>query len=628
MRARLATALLLLLCNGCEKGRAPQRYDLAALLPKADVLSDTTEIDFGTPAAQARLVEGWVPNKITAAESFTWGFGDRSSVTWFIAEPRTIVARFRCHPLEPEFGRGPETIAVANNDRVVETVTLQPPFAEYAVTIPAAALRPGWNRLTFTYGAPDGSWARTVQTEIRPLAVAWDGCVSGARQPAAPYSSVTRGSSVLDPRPTVRPIISSLHRAARLAPAPGAGRRRDVAPSRSTRPPAPHGPLRCRQRGWVVRCQSERRIRVSLRSLSDGVDPSLPLRLIEPRIVTPPSPAEAPARSAAPRRSAGRPNIIVYLIDTLRADHLGAYGYARATSPSIDAFAARATLFANARAQTSWTRTSIASIFTGRRPHHHGVNDRDDALPETAVTLAELLRQQGYSTAGFTTNGNVVSALGFGQGFDIYQYLAGRDENGRPLGIRHPQRSDELNTRALTWLAERPRDQPFFLYLHAIDPHYPYTPPPSVRARLAAGVDPSLGTLAMLAKLVFLQHVASDEELSGIVQLYDAQIAFNDRSFGILCRKLKWQGLFDDALIVLLADHGEEFLDHGGWEHGRSLYDEMLRVPLVFKWPGQRKAAAESPAQLVDIRRRCSRSPEWTFRHFRRPQPVSAIRAA
>jgi hypothetical protein len=227
MRVRLATALLLLLCSGCEKGRAPQRYDLAALLPKADVLSDTTEIDFGTPAAQARLVEGWVPNKITAAESFTWGFGDRSSVTWFIAEPRTIVARFRCHPLEAEFGRGPETIAVANNDRVVETVTLQPPFAEYAVTIPAAALRPGWNRLTFTYGAPDGSWARTVQTEIRPLAVAWDWLrFEGARTAAAaPYSSVTRGSAVLDLPADVRLDYFFVALAAHLSPS-ARGRRR------------------------------------------------------------------------------------------------------------------------------------------------------------------------------------------------------------------------------------------------------------------------------------------------------------------------------------------------------------------------------------------------------------------
>ena len=159
-----------------------------------------------------------------------------------------------------------------------------------------------------------------------------------------------------------------------------------------------------------------------------------------------------------------------------------------------------------------------------------------------------------------------------------------------------------MNTQALKWLADRPRDRPFFLYLHAIDPHYPYTPAPSVRARLAAGVDPALGSEAMLSKLVFLQHVATDDELSGIVQLYDAQIAFNDRSFGILCRKLKWQGLFDDALIVLLADHGEEFLDHGGWEHGRSLYGEMLHVPLVIKWPGQRTGERiEWPAQLVDV---------------------------
>jgi choline-sulfatase len=106
----------------------------------------------------------------------------------------------------------------------------------------------------------------------------------------------------------------------------------------------------------------------------------------------------------------------------------------------------------------------------------------------------------------------------------------------------------------------------------------------------------------MLSKLVFLQHVASEQELTGIVHLYDAEIADSDEAFGALCRELERLGVYDDSLIVLLADHGEEFLDHGGWEHGRTLYGEMLRVPLVIKWPGQHAGERiEQPAQLVDV---------------------------
>jgi arylsulfatase A-like enzyme len=115
-------------------------------------------------------------------------------------------------------------------------------------------------------------------------------------------------------------------------------------------------------------------------------------------------------------------------------------------------------------------------------------------MPETAVTLAELLRPQGYVTAGFTTNGNVVSGLGFGRGFDVYEYLEESEESRRRFGVKHAERAAVLNEHAFTWLADRPRDRPFFLYLHAINPHDPYTPLPSTRDRLAAGVDPDLGS--------------------------------------------------------------------------------------------------------------------------------------
>jgi len=340
------------------------------------------------------------------------------------------------------------------------------------------------------------------------------------------------------------------------------------------------------------------------------------------------SPEPPPAASADPAgRAGGRPpHVIVYLVDTLRADLLGAYGDPRGLSPAVDRFAERATLFENAYAQSSWTRAAVASIFTGLGPRFHGANRRDEALSDDAETLAEIFHRAGYRTAGFVTNGNVGPEVGFAQGFGRYNVLGERD-----LAELH-HLSDRVNERVFSWLGRRAEvdDAPFFLYLHTMDPHAPYAPPPAYRPpfaprpggrlsaaelgdleRLAGGIDrrfgPNVrsvapGSLAWLQALHSGLLAVSPERVAELEDLYAAEVAFNDASFGAFIAELERLGLYEDALVIFTADHGEEFFEHGGWEHGRTLYDEQLRIPLIVKFPGQRRGQRRAEvAQQVDL---------------------------
>ena len=348
--------------------------------------------------------------------------------------------------------------------------------------------------------------------------------------------------------------------------------------------------------------------------------------LVRPAVRSPKRPPAAASARPAGRATARPPHVIVYLVDTLRADVLGAYGDPRGLSPAIDRFAERATLFEKAYAQSSWTRAAVASIFTGLGPRFHGANRRDDALSEDAETLAEILHRAGYRTAGFITNGNVGPQVGFAQGFGRYSVLGERD-----LAELHHQ-SDRVNERVFSWLGRRAEvdDHPLFLYIHTMDPHAPYAPPPAYRPpfapragprpsaaelgdleRLAGGIDPRFGanvrsvapgSLAWLQALHSGLLAVSPERVAELEDLYAAEVAFNDASFGAFVAELERLGLYEDALVVFTADHGEEFFEHGGWEHGRTLYDEQLRIPLIVKFPGQRRGRSRAdPAQQLDL---------------------------
>jgi arylsulfatase A-like enzyme len=321
------------------------------------------------------------------------------------------------------------------------------------------------------------------------------------------------------------------------------------------------------------------------------------LSLLLPMVTAVAAEPPADATAAAVEPPARRPDVLLYVIDTLRADHLGVYGYDRPTSPAVDRFARDGVVFRNARAQSSWTRTSMVSVMTGLLPQVHGVHQRDDALNRRIETLAERLKAGGYETAGFVTNGNVSPSFGLDQGFDFYRYLAESRER-----FEFHELSDRINRGVLPWLeararlAERP---PFFLYAHSTDPHAPYTPRSPFRERFAPGVDPEAGAIDRVLDISASRKPAPAGVEAEFAALYDGEIAFNDEQFGRLLDRLKRLGLYEPTLIVFLSDHGEEFREHGGFEHGKTLYGEQLRIPLIVKLPGG-AAAGRAVARIAN----------------------------
>lgn len=295
----------------------------------------------------------------------------------------------------------------------------------------------------------------------------------------------------------------------------------------------------------------------------------------------------------------GPVDVLVYLVDALRADHMGLYGYERDTSPNLDAFAEDAVVFRRGVANSAWTRSAVASLFTGLYPESHGVLGRDDALSPDARTLALLLSESGYATAAVVTNGNVSRGYGFPIGFDTWVQL--REERSETIH----RYSDKVNEEVFDWLDDRDPRKPFFLYAHTTDPHEPYTPPQPYRRRFAPGVAP--GSKHRPIRIAELLEERPDFDLEALnrdfIDLYDAEIAFNDAQFGRLVEQLRSAGLYEDMLIVVLADHGEEFLDHGGWAHGKTLFGEQIDIPLIVKFPGNWAAGTrvDALAEQVDV---------------------------
>ncbi|MEM8934573.1 MAG: sulfatase, partial [Acidobacteriota bacterium] len=237
--------------------------------------------------------------------------------------------------------------------------------------------------------------------------------------------------------------------------------------------------------------ETDQPLRIAFEAIADDETAAV-LQLVAPRLVIEPSESERSTESqgdgtvtSPPVESASTEpwNVLIYVVDSLRADHLGCYGYDRPTSPELDRFAADAVRFEQVVAQASWTRATVASMLTGLYPHAHGAVGREDVLAETTPYLAEILKAAGYATAGFVTNENVAALFGFGRGYDIYHHFPEDDEL-----VEHHVLSDALNDVLFQWLEERDPERPFFLYAHASDPHYPYRPRSPFLERFAGSV--------------------------------------------------------------------------------------------------------------------------------------------
>ena len=280
--------------------------------------------------------------------------------------------------------------------------------------------------------------------------------------------------------------------------------------------------------------------------------------------------------------SPSRPTVILILIDTLRADRVGAYDHSRGLTPFLDELAAKGTVFLNAYSTTAWTSPAVASLFTSRWPSQHGIVNYDSKLGAAEVTLAERLKQAGYDTAGVVANGQISTERGFGQGF-AFLWTGVLNQDIRAATIRK---------RTIWWLdvvkSSSPTD-PKFLYLHYLEPHAPYEPPEPYRSKLAFKELSPADIAAAQRKFSKVQtwRDLQPSEVQLIESYYDGEVAALDAEIRLMFGELEKRGLLKNAVVVVTADHGEEFNEHGSFSHGLTLYDEMIRIPLIVVAPGR-----------------------------------------
>ena len=294
--------------------------------------------------------------------------------------------------------------------------------------------------------------------------------------------------------------------------------------------------------------------------------------------------------------AAGRPNVVVVLVDTLRRDRLGTYGHHAGVSPNIDALAPESVVFDTARSVTSWTMPAVASLFTGALPSAHGTQRYTDHLDPAAVTLAECFADAGWRTAAVGGSEWVFNpAFGLDRGFQRSLYVM------RGHALEHVPAGAVID-ETLAWL-DRNVDQPFLLYVHLTDPHAPYTPPPGWDRFGDPAYDGPINGLN-LGDDAFLERDAasvSPADLARLASLYDGEVAYADAQIGRLVERLRELDLWDETTFVVTSDHGEEFLEHGGWTHGATLYEEQLAIPLLLKPPASAGIAPHREARTVSL---------------------------
>jgi arylsulfatase A-like enzyme len=310
----------------------------------------------------------------------------------------------------------------------------------------------------------------------------------------------------------------------------------------------------------------------------------------------------APAGSAAPAPAPSAPappprHVVLISIDTLRADHVGCYGYAKATTPNLDALAAESIVFENASTAAPWTLPAHASLLTGLYPSHHGAREERDSLSPDVATLAGALRANGFAT-GSVVNVVFVSAwFGLDRDFDSQELVP---NNERPRGTAR-----EVTRKGLAWL-DAQGERRTFLFLHYFDVHSDYTAVSRFREPFATQPGRLHGRTRELYQLNYQLNMGRNPpeapDVAHLVALYDAGIRQLDHDLGALLASLRERGRLADTLLVVTADHGEEFLDHGRFSHGRH-YQELLHVPLIVRLPGGASGGARiaEPVSLVDV---------------------------
>jgi len=304
-------------------------------------------------------------------------------------------------------------------------------------------------------------------------------------------------------------------------------------------------------------------------------------------------------------------HIILYILDALRFDHLGCFGYERDISPHIDAIAREGVIFLNCFSPATWTRPVAASILSGTYPGVHLTKARYDMFTSDLERLPEVLRRNGFKTAAFSTMVNIASDIGFDKGFDHYfdlfresEVVKKRKKRGVHQELVNVLGNDEfvfagaedLNDYYFSWLAKEQYSNTFS-FMWSIETHAPYEVPDEFNKFSVPEISPRLQYLCKDPRK------ANKSDREGLIKLYDNTVHYNDNFIGKMVAFLKEMGVYDDTLLIIASDHGESFFEHGTYSHGQIPYDELIHVPMINKFPNGLYTGKEVRAlvELIDI---------------------------
>jgi arylsulfatase A-like enzyme len=318
------------------------------------------------------------------------------------------------------------------------------------------------------------------------------------------------------------------------------------------------------------------------------------------------------------------PNIFIILLDAVRPDHMGIYGYERETTPHIDALAAKGTVFERAYSPSNWTRPVVASLHSSTMPSRHGVIALDRALPPSLPLLAQQLKRMGYQNGFVTIGVNIEPEDGYGRGVDyfyyairraalertpmyrrslLFQFLPGARALVRPWlrGGKKLSTPEKITDQVLAWARHLEADRPAFMYVHYGGGHGPYRPPSPYNRAFTES--PPQKRIAEAPLHTARTDAPSEVDLKYRIAQYDGLILWHDFEVGRLLDELRALGRLDRAIVVIIADHGEAFGEHGVWAHGEGLFEEVARVPLIL-WstqPWNKSQRLQVPVSLMDL---------------------------
>jgi len=617
----------LLLSSGCRRSLRQGEIDLIRMFPYGSRLIETRGIGFDRLEAeeQRHLIRGWgIPRQDKdTGRAYRWALGNRSELRLCFTEINSKILRMECNPFNPRGAPSQTALVYINNLRLGELIF--PKDDIYTVSVPADYIRLGSNSMSFEWKYPRSPRDLHLNTDSRKLAVRFyrlEVMSEGKNQRTVDdreIKLIRRGKvgsvSLEIPPGQAMEYYLELPKRARLEFELSAGGWRGVdTPVFVELSNEDGGVIRNRsgEKGFKARrrytiepgCLLPGKIRIAFgNSGKSGFGGSI--RIIQPKVIfhtrdAPPfnrlfrrksTPVSNPDRETG---ALSLPHVFIYLVDALRADHMGVYGYGRDTTPRADLFARDGVVFARCFATASWTKPSTGSILTGLYPYRHRAENRMDMISGEVLMLPEILREYGYRTIHITTNAYTSKAFNFHQGIDHYRMIDDWRTSAR-----------EVNREFFSVLENQPPmpEEPLYAYLHTIDPHEPYVPnKPFLKFKTGDRYPERFGYAGPVARKNRNRQLTA-KDIEYLVSLYDCEIHQNDYHFGEFLDFLKDRKLYNDAIIVFVSDHGEQFGEHGDFFHGKSVYNSEIHVPLIVKFPGRQFSHREYDGiiSVVDI---------------------------